>query len=94
MNHPDFRVCGKIFATLAHPDKAWAMVRLTPKQQALFVGAEPHVFIPVKGTWGHRGATNVHLRSVTKDSLRRALEVAWNNTAPKHLTSRIQGQAL
>ena len=94
MEHPDFRVSGKIFATLGYPDKGWGMVALTPKQQALFVDAEPEVFVPVKGAWGRQGATSVHLRSVTKKSLRKALEAAWTNKASKRLTSRIQGQVL
>src|SRR2546423_6192330 len=49
MRHPDFRVAGKIFATLAYPDKNWGMVKLTPDQQEEFVGTEPKVFVAVKG---------------------------------------------
>ena len=30
MGHADFRVCGKIFATLG-PDETWGMVKLTPE---------------------------------------------------------------
>jgi hypothetical protein len=33
MGHPDFRVRGKIFATLGYPSEAWGVVKLTPKQQ-------------------------------------------------------------
>ena len=87
MGHPDFRVSGKIFATLAYPDKAWGMVTLTPKQQAMFVDAEPLVFVPAKGSWGRQGATTVHLRSVTKKSLAMALEAAWMANAPKRLSA-------
>ena len=49
MGHPDFRVGGKIFATLAAPDPSYAMVKLLPDQQEAFVSAEPEVFVPVKG---------------------------------------------
>lgn len=94
MDHPDFRVSGKIFATLAYPDKAWGMVKLTPKQQAMFVKANPEAFVPVKGAWGRQGGTNVQLRVVTREILRKALTTAWTNTAPKRLASRIQGQVL
>jgi hypothetical protein len=94
MQHPDFRVSGKVFATLGYPNKSWGMVKLTPKQQAAFVEAEPEIFVPVKGAWGRQGATTVYLRSVTREMLRNALEAAWANTAPKHLASRIQGQVL
>ena len=58
MDHPDFRVGGKIFATLDYPGKGWGMVKLPPKQQVFFIEAEPKVFAPAKGAWGLRGATN------------------------------------
>jgi hypothetical protein len=92
MHHPDFRIAGKIFATMGYPDKLWGMVKLTPRQQAQFVKAEPEAFVPVKGAWGRQGATNVFLRAVTAAALRKALEAAWANTAPKKLSAQIQGQ--
>jgi hypothetical protein len=56
MNHPDFRVRGgKIFATLAYPDKKWGMVKLNPEQQQEFVSTKPDVFVPVAGGWGQGG---------------------------------------
>jgi len=82
MGHPDFRVRGKIFATIGWPDRGWAMVKLTPEQQAAFVEAEPAVFTPVKGGWGRRGATNVRLRVAKQASARRAIATAWGNVAP------------
>jgi hypothetical protein len=82
MNHPDFRINGKIFATLGYPDKNWAMVRLTPEQQSVFVSSEPAVFIPVKGAWGRQGATNVLLRPAKEASLRAALAAALRNILP------------
>ena len=88
MSHPDFRVRGKIFATLSPPDKDWGMVKLTPEQQAVFVRSEPSVFQPVKGGWGRRGATNVCLRTATEPSTRQALVAAWRNTAPKRLSAQ------
>lgn len=83
--HPDFRVAGKIFATLAYPAKGWAMVKLTPEQQEMFVRAQPGAFVPVKGAWGRRGATNVLLRKAKTAAVRGALVAAWLNTAPKRL---------
>jgi hypothetical protein len=85
MGHPDFRVRGKIFATLPKPDDDLGMVKLTPDQQTAFVQAEPKVFQPVKGGWGRRGATCVHLGAATAVSVRQALVAAWRNTAPKRL---------
>jgi hypothetical protein len=79
MRHPDFRVGGKIFATLGYPGKRWAMVKLTPDQQELLVRGEPEIFAPIKGAWGRRGATNVRL----------ALIAAWRNTAPKRLAREL-----
>jgi len=85
MNHPDFRVGGKIFATLGYPDVGWGMVKLTPTQQAMYVKADPDVFEPFQGAWGRNGATKVHLKPAKKDRVREALVTAWENTAPKRL---------
>src|SRR4051794_17153668 len=65
MGHPDFRVRGKIFATLG-PDEAWGMVKLTAEQQAVFLRTEPDVFQPVNGAWGRRGGTSVRLEAATE----------------------------
>src|ERR1035437_7299000 len=59
MDHADFRVRGKIFATLGHPAAGWGMVKLPLAQQTLFALADPDVFVPVAGGWGRRGATSV-----------------------------------
>ncbi len=87
MDHPDFRVSGKIFATLGYPDKQWGMVKLRPDDQAKFYEAQPEVFVPAKGAWGRGGATTVRLKTVKKAALRRALRAAWLNVAPKRLAA-------
>jgi hypothetical protein len=84
MDHPDFRIGGKIFATL-WPDEDWGMVKLTTEQQAMFVRTNPAMFQPVKGGWGRRGATRVSLPAARKNKVREALRFAWRNTAPKGL---------
>ena len=89
MGHPDFRVRGKIFASLGYPDADWGMVKLTPEQQHMFVHSEPAVFAVVKGGWGRRGATNVRLPAANKPSLRAALAAAWCNAAPKRLAAKL-----
>ena len=66
MNHPDFRLGGKIFATLGVPDENWGMVKLTPEQQRTFMEGAPEVFQPCSGAWGRQGATNVHLGAAKK----------------------------
>lgn len=85
MNHPDFRVAGKIFATLSYPGEGWAMVKLTPQQQQEFIHDYPEMFVPVKGGWGKQGCTNVILKKARTPAVRHALLAAWTNHAPKHL---------
>ena len=81
MAHPDFRVRGKIFATLGHPDAAHGMVKLTLEQQEALVEAEPETYAPVPGGWGRKGATHVRLRRARAKSLGLALTLAWRNVA-------------
>jgi hypothetical protein len=88
MSHPDFRVAGKIFATLGYPDKSRGMVKLSPEDQHNFSEDYPDAFIPVKGTWGRRGATSVHLKAARKETLRKAIQAAWRNIATKHLLEK------
>jgi YjbR len=51
MDHPDFRVGGKIFATLGYPDKGWGMVKLFPDQQQEVMKSQPKAFVPAAGAW-------------------------------------------
>jgi hypothetical protein len=88
MDHPDFRVGGKIFATLGAPDKAWGMVKLWPDEQAAFMKAEPKTFVPAAGAWGRGGATLVRLRAAKKATIVRAMAAAWHRTAPKQLAKK------
>jgi hypothetical protein len=83
MAHPDFRVGGKIFATLDYPKKGWSMVKLPPADQKRFVESTPDIFVPAKGKWGEGGATCVLLKSARKTTVRKALEIAWSRTAPQ-----------
>jgi len=87
MNHPDFRVGGKIFATLGYPDDEHGMVILPIDEQARLVRSHPKAFTPAKGAWGKRGSTTVRLDSVDKATLRAVLEIAWRKRAPKRLDS-------
>jgi hypothetical protein len=85
MHHPDFRVGGRIFATLGYPDENSAVVKLRPDEQKEFVRKNPGVFRSVKGAWGRQGSTNIHLPEARIDNVREALSAAWRNTAPKRL---------
>ncbi|HEV3255917.1 MAG TPA: MmcQ/YjbR family DNA-binding protein [Gemmataceae bacterium] len=91
MGHPDFRLRGKIFATL-WPDDEWGMVKLTPEQQGVFIRSEPDVFQPVKGAWGRRGSTRVRLRTATEATVRQALVAAWRNLAPQRLSEQFEDE--
>jgi hypothetical protein len=88
MNHPDFRVAGKIFATLSYPNKGFGMVKLTPEQQEELVHDEPDTFNPCSGVWGLRGATNVQLKSVKQATLRRVIEAAYRNALSQKTKAR------
>ena len=83
MNHPDFRVNGKIFATLGRPDENRGMVKLTPEQQRSFELEFPGVFHPCSGAWGRGGATFIELASAKKSVVRAALDCAFQNATAK-----------
>ena len=82
MEHPDFRVGGKIFATLGYPDNEHGMVILPPGDQARLVQTYPKIFAPAKGAWGKSGSTSVRLKLVDRATLQRAMEIAWRKRAP------------
>ncbi len=86
MGHADFRVGGKIFATMGWPDEEWGMVKLTREEQELRVGADPAVFSPVPGNWGLKGSTRMKLAAADEATVRSALTAAWRNTAPKRFS--------
>jgi hypothetical protein len=80
MQHPDFRVRGKIFATLS-PGEVSGMVKLAPEQQQAFVKANPRMFVPCNGAWGRNGCTSVRLEAADEATLRRAVALAWGEIA-------------
>lgn len=88
MGSPDFRVGGRIFATLASEAKGYGNLMLTPEQQAAFVGEAPEVFLPVAGGWGRMGATHIRLTAATKDVLTGALRTAWKSRVDKNTAGR------
>ena len=88
MGHCDFRVGGKIFATLGSPDEAWGMVSLLPEQQQDFMALAPDAFQPATGAWGRGGSTLVRLGAVSGELLETALAAAWRKRAPKKVSAR------
>jgi hypothetical protein len=84
-SNADFRIAGKIFATLALEHQGYGVLLLTRDQQARMVEDAPEIFSPVPGGWGEKGATRVSLANVPADIAEAALRVAWRRKAPKRL---------
>jgi hypothetical protein len=91
MGHPDFRVGGKIFATLGYPNAQSGTVMLSPLDQDLLVRDHPKAFAPAAGAWGLSGSTVVTLRSAPRRAVALALESAWKRRAPKGLLADYDG---
>jgi len=87
MRHPDFRIAGKIFATL-HADLRHGMVKLTPEQQETFVRDHPAAFAPENGAWGRQGCTAVRLDVADEDTVGEAMTLAWRNCGVKLVKER------
>jgi hypothetical protein len=77
MGAADFRVGGRIFATLAMQSQGYGNLMITPEMQADFIEAEPEVFLAIPGGWGRNGATHVVLANANEDMLAGALRAAW-----------------
>ncbi len=87
MSHADFRVGGKVFASLGHPDADHGAVMLPPAEQAYFLKAHAAAFTPAAGAWGKAGSTIVRLAKANRKAVGAALEAAWRKRAPKRLTN-------
>ena len=92
MAHPDFRVNGRIFATI-YPDNERGMVQLTPDQQQAFIRANPDVFEPASGAWGRGGSTTVRLKAVDEETLGEAMTLAWQNRDQEGRAERRRNRA-
>ena len=101
MGSPDFRVGGRIFATLASEKQGYGNLMLTPEQQQAFVEELPEVFLPIPGGWGRMGMTHIRLAAANKDVLEGALRAAWKLRVEKNAktgqkrsapTKRIRGK--
>ena len=87
MGAADFRVGGRIFATLAAQAQGYGNLMLTPEQQAMFVAEAPDIFIPVPGGWGRNGATHLKLSAASEDLVSGALQTAWKLRIEKNRTA-------
>src|SRR5580692_10748975 len=77
MGAADFRVGGRIFATLASQQQGYGNLMLTPERQAEFVAEQPDIFVPIAGGWGKSGATHIRLSAANEDVLAGSLRTAW-----------------
>lgn len=84
MGQPDFRVEGRIFATLASEKQGYGNLMLTPEQQAMFVEELPEVFVPIASGWGRMGMTHIRLAAASEDVLEGALRTAWKLRVEKN----------
>ena len=88
MGAPDFRVDGRIFATLASQKQGYGNLMLTLEQQTAFVEELPEVFLPIPGGWGRMGMTHIRLAKANEDVLTGALHTAWKLRVDKNTKSR------
>lgn len=93
MGAPDFRVQGRIFATLASEAQGYGNLMLTPEQQADFVRELPEVFLPIHGGWGRMGMTHIRLAKATEDVLTGALKTAWKLRVEKSKKTKAKKNA-
>jgi hypothetical protein len=93
MGKPDFRVGGRIFATLASADQGYGNLMLTPEQQAAFVEELPEVFVPIAGGWGRMGMTHIRLAAANEEVLAGALHTAWKLRLEKNARSGQKNRA-
>jgi hypothetical protein len=93
MGAADFRVGGRIFATLASQSQGYGNLMLDPEQQAAFVEELPEVFLPITGGWGRMGATHILLAVANEDVLAGALQTAWKLRIEKNAKTAKKGRA-
>ena len=87
MDHPDFRVGGRIFATLGH-DESFGVVMIDREDQEFFMKVGGDAFKPAAGAWGQKGWTVITLRDAMQPLVREAIEAAWRLRAPKRLLTQ------
>jgi len=92
MGAADFRVAGRIFATLASQKQGYGNLILTLEQQAAFVEELPEVFLPIPGGWGRMGMTHIRLAAASEDVLTGALHTAWKLRVDKNVKAGKKGR--
>jgi hypothetical protein len=85
MDHPDFRVANKIFASLTSAEVPQGVLKLSASYQHQLLSEYPDAFEPAPGAWGQRGWTRIHLARADQQILADAMRLAWREVAPKKL---------
>jgi hypothetical protein len=93
MGSPDFRLGGRIFATLASEKQGYGNQVLTPEQQADFIRESPEIFVPIAGGWGRMGMTHLVLAAADEDVTRGALQTAWQTRIRKNTKAKVKKKA-
>jgi len=88
MGAADFRVGGRIFATLVPEKHGYGNLMLTVEQQADFVAELPDVFLPIAGGWGRMGMTHIRLAAANEEVMAGALRVAWKLRIEKNAKTK------
>lgn len=84
----DFRVGGRIFATLRKTDGR-AVLKLSHDEQQLLMATAPGLFEPVTGAWGRKGWTRVVLEASDAATVRHAMAMAYRSVTPKRPHGRV-----
>ena len=87
MGATDFRVDGRMFATLASVKEGYGNLMIDLEQQAAFISERPDLFVPVHGGWGRMGITHIRLAEADEDTLTGALHTAWKLRVEKNRKS-------
>lgn len=93
MGAVDFRVGGRVFATLASVKDGYGNLMITPEMQAAFIEDAPELFVPIHGGWGRMGMTHIRLAVATRDQLTGALHAAWKLRVDKNAAARPRKRA-
>ncbi len=88
MGAADFRVGGRIFATLAHAAQGYGNLMLTPEAQHILIATQPDAYLPVAGGWGRMGSTHIRLDMADEETLTEGLRIAWGLRAEKNQRSK------
>ncbi len=94
MGAADFRVGGRIFATLASEKLGYGNLMINPEQQADFIADAPEVFLPIAGGWGRMGMTHIRLAAASEDVLKGALRTAWKLRVDKNSKAGRRGRGI